>query len=206
VVKKDMHKSLQPLLTTAAPERYKIYLKHVPLDLEVWVCGDNLCGLDPREIELVAARTRKTVIVAFPDSAPPHLRSKPKGDALHISPFTPFTLLHRLGDELGDKLRETKLTDLMYVLTLARTGTTEAPGTLLSAGVDTETGRRSLFVDVGNVRADLFAKYLLTGKIAFDPYALPDPRLQQIRVAWRDALRNEFPRMVQYAIGRVFPI
>ena len=116
--------------------------------------------------------------------------------------YTPFMLLHRLFDTvyvssqlveqhraLRDKLLDIAQTAFQMQLPRGAPRTqaityedtvhwfpqhemrTRASAVCL--GVDTAAGRNNACADGEQVLADLFAKYCMTGRIAFDPYALP---------------------------------
>jgi hypothetical protein len=127
-----------------------------------------------------------------------------RGEIDRISPYTPFVVLHRVGDQLRNqaKLRKavgpggvsldnevyalvTELDNAEHLLYARLAGLTpeqykalhpwdEARKALFrvqweifSRGVDTAAGRMGVIAD--DYMSDLFAKYVLTGKVAYDP-------------------------------------
>ena len=123
-----------------------------------------------------------------------------RGSVNRISPFTVFVILHRLGDKLKNQqfdrisnvlprdpeaLRllmelqraENDLYDSLYAFedeelrAVTRPVEDLAETVIYSRGVDTAAGR--LGAAGGDYMSDLFAKYLLTGKVAYDPVNPP---------------------------------
>ena len=91
------------------------------------------------------------------------------------------------------------------------------PPSVYNVGVDTLSGREGWLNNEGNATADLWAKYLLTGRVAFDPYApLPDmpqgypwitrEKAQELRLQWYKAMKEYFPVWVERARGKVFDL
>ena len=123
-----------------------------------------------------------------------------RGSVNRLSPFTMFVVLHRLGDRLKndqfdrisnvlprdpEALRllmelqraENDLYDSLYAFedeelrAVTRPVEDLAETVIYSRGVDTAAGR--LGAAGGDYMSDLFAKYLLTGKVAYDPVNPP---------------------------------
>jgi hypothetical protein len=120
-----------------------------------------------------------------------------KGQPFRLTPFTAFTLLHRAGDELYlEAIKKRRENTNTYTGTLlsqldqrlgraedkcrqlandaeARGDLTEADrlralaAELGTSGVNTAAGRKKLLTGMDQVFADLFAKYLMTGKVAY---------------------------------------
>jgi len=121
-----------------------------------------------------------------------------RGQRLRETPFTPFTLLHRLSDESQPSYVFTpemerisrSYQDARYKLI----GFAEdiAGLRLLSRGVDTAAGRMGILADV---ESDLFAKYLLTGRIAYSP-ADPPSESKEER-AYRNLFAKALPPLFQ---------
>jgi hypothetical protein len=120
-----------------------------------------------------------------------------KGEQFRLTPFTAFNLLHRAGDVLyvmarnpalknsanyiGKHLRTMdRLIELAQDRYFDMANKAEEKGkhekaarlraiadNLDTMGVDTEAGRKMLLTGIDQVIADIFAKYLMTGKIAY---------------------------------------
>lgn len=144
-----------------------------------------------------------------------------RGSSDRLSPFTPFVLLHRLGDGLNGEsvlspwrslhphLAEIA-EDLSALRRLERSAVgvdDEVETAILSRGVDTAAGRVGVLGT--DVLSDIFAKWLLTGRIAYDPVHPPSDTKQEQRYrdflaaflprlmhAWRDYLANNLPMVV----------
>jgi hypothetical protein len=87
---------------------------------------------------------------------------------------------------------------------------------LYSSGVDTLAGRNGWFTSWQEATSDLWAKYLLTGKIAYDPEAPPldgsplGPTWEEkelwARKDYARGLHHYFPKWLEAAKGSVFVI
>ena len=161
------------------------------------------------------------LVVSVPGRDGP--QNEPRGSADRVSPYTPFVLLHRIGDFLRQVSSETTGA-LRYRLGLNKgMSTTVTAGelakagkylrdikkkrllahgdedlyevigedpVLLSKGVDTAAGRMGVLVDVDS---DLFAKWLLTGRFAYNPDSPPsETREEQV---YRSTLASNLPRV-----------
>jgi hypothetical protein len=134
------------------------------------------------------------------------------------SPYTPFMLLHRLGDAILDGLaHDLARKDRSVRVAMRRVDATlkkwnEPPlfdhedhwyydsgdtKSYLGAGIDTAAGRAGE-LDHSQGLSDLFAKYLLTGRIAYDPVNPPeeDRGVQEFRHEFARALPIVLPAMV----------
>jgi hypothetical protein len=135
-----------------------------------------------------------------------------RGSFYRISPYTPFVLLHRFGDEVIDvflRHREYKrppveawmkeLLDSTKALRAhseildaqedirARYVEIETGLKVFGRGVDTAAGRMGVIG--GDYLSDLFAKYLLTGKLAYDPEN-PPPQSAEEEIFRRAVAKN----------------
>ena len=136
-----------------------------------------------------------------------------------ISPMTPFSLLHRMGDEMHNNLRwswSIKKTLEPYAQFL-HTYSGRSEDELLdlgSAGVNTWAGRNGL-LRMPETVSDLWAKYVLTGRIDFDPKAPPRnpkryrgwlPHEQKVRDDTYEKISEIFPLILERAKGNVVKI
>jgi hypothetical protein len=146
------------------------------------------------------------LVVSVPGRDGP--QNEPRGSAGRVSPYTPFVLLHRIGDFLRQESSEAKgagqlakagkyLRDVEEKRLLAHGDedfyeVTGGDPLLLSKGVDTAAGRMGVLVDVDS---DLFAKWLLTGRFAYNPDSPPsETREEQV---YRSTLARNLPRVFQ---------
>ena len=81
-----------------------------------------------------------------------------------------------------------------------------------SAGVDTHAGRNEWLASVPEGVSDLWAKYVLTGKIAYDPEATlggikwwGEPE-EELRNHIADRLAVQFPILLEKAKGKVLEV
>ena len=87
-------------------------------------------------------------------------RGQARGDMTRTSPYTPFVLLHRL----GDALRNRNIPECSH-LTRALDSAEGNYGGNMSRGVDTAAGRMGVVHN--DYLSDLWAKWLLTGRLAY---------------------------------------
>jgi hypothetical protein len=142
-----------------------------------------------------------------------------KDPARKISPMTPFSLLHRMGDEMHNNLRwswpikETLEPYARFLYTYSRKSERELLD-LGSAGVNTWAGRNGL-LHMPEMVSDLWAKYVLTGRIDFDPKAPPQStkryrgwlaQEQKVRDDTYEKISEIFPLLLERAKGNVVKI
>lgn len=105
---------------------------------------------------------------------------------IRLSPMTPFTVLHRFGDTILPQLKFYRYTDH------------DRKVVLISSGIDTLAGRNGWLSSIDEASSDLWAKYLLTGKIHFDPDAPPrdgsqwTPLELTTRLQYKEAIKDIF--------------
>ena len=136
-----------------------------------------------------------------------------------ISPMTPFSLLHRMGDEMHNNLRWSwPIQDILepyalFLHTYSRRSELELLD-LGSAGVNTWAGRNGL-LRMPETVSDLWAKYVLTGRIDFDPKAPTRnphryrgwlPHEQKVRDDTYEKIVEIFPLLLERAKGNVVRI
>jgi len=186
-----------------------------PLYLEIG--SHNPTSLDgPHGTPLrFAAYTPFTVLHRFGDTLT-LLRSTtldgPRGTPLRFAAYTPFTVLHRFGDTL------TLLRYGMHAAVELQRGhipyaTVPIPEgykggewrVMASTGVDTWAGRNLALNGFTDALSDLFAKFLYTGRIAYDVEALPPsgnnwfPNEMAVRREFDAFARKRIPEMFAMA-------
>lgn len=136
--------------------------------------------------------------------------------ARKISPMTPFSLLHRMGDEMHKTGWSWAIRDTLEPYTLFLRNSFHVSEKdrldLGSAGVNTWAGRNGL-LSMPETVSDLWAKYVLTGRIDFDPKAPPrEPgkRWSRSEQEMRDDTCKKiveiFPLLLERAKGNVVRI
>jgi hypothetical protein len=133
--------------------------------------------------------------------------SQRRGSAFRTTPMTPFTLLHRLGDAVQDKYLDTYKKPLAEPLEeeVAKliNKNSEMPawyeqGNKAYAGIDTAAGRLGALQDWEQGLSDLFAKFLLTGEVAYKPPETEWPFLQEYYEKIRSQLPAYIAKMTKY--------
>jgi hypothetical protein len=157
------------------------------------------------------------------------LPSQQRGRVSREAPYTPFMLLHKLGDAilidayfclpprmdalfsslkdiettLNHRLREEynkalagkdyfKAESIHAVMTDPRT---------FCQGTDTEAGRMGVIQDLDQMIADLFAKYLMTGKVAYEPTKSHIPSMN----LYFEEMKLFLPRIISAMLEYVKP-
>lgn len=208
-----------PLFAPNAQERYRVALERLPFNLVIvlrearQLYGDETEPKEEREYidRLMEEGQRKGILFVVEDIYRKREDDAdweaPKWSPARMSPMTPFTILHRLFDEMmelgvaRDSERLLQMLGGKETFALAeRVGygdTKSVVRRLVNSGVDTAAGRNEGLTDSDQVLADLFAKWCITGKIAFDPTKLPpfvDP-------SWRES--KEFVDIRRKAVPEV---
>jgi hypothetical protein len=154
-----------------------------------------------------------------------------RGRFERITPYTPFTLLHRLGDEIQDfiianendgpekvwdEIQENYLNAVRHELLFGEKSNLSAEEKqmhwkaalqALHKGVDTAAGRMGVLPDSTQSLSDLFAKYLMTGQIAYNPPETKDPKLAAYYKAVKAMLPGAMQRMMSAVVpGAVFTL
>ena len=202
---REVQRHQVPLFAPNAQERYRVALERLPFNLVIVLretkplYGDETESKEDMEYidRLMEEGQRKGTLFVVEDI----LRRReddadfefPKWTPARMSPMTPFTILHRLFDEMmelgvaRDSARLLQMLGGKETFALAeRVGygdTKSVVRRLVNSGVDTAAGRNEGLTDSDQVLADLFAKWCITGRIAFDPTKLPpfvDP-------SWRES-------------------
>ena len=203
---RDVNRESVPLISPHAERRFGEILAKVPFNLHVVVIHDVSMDAYSRAIEWVGVhnlnkkgvetRTFYAAVLVETEREIPRSPEPAKWDVLRMSPITPFMVLHRLfevygdhmeavSDEWGDWVSST-WDDLGGQTVYGPRYRTGIAGLVakdfVSAGVDTAAGRNIALGSTGDMLADLWAKWCITGRIAFDPRAYP--------ARWNDAPRS----------------
>lgn len=135
-----------------------------------------------------------------------------RGESSRVSPYTPFVVLHRLGDVIMDRLRfekarpkratSSRLSAAKRIREIRSASSALWDSTddikVFSRGVDTAAGRMGVIGS--DYLSDLFAKYLITGKVAYDPEN-PPPQSAEEEFFRRTVAMNApalFAEIVEY--------
>lgn len=192
----------RPLMTPRSSEFYTEKMKGVPFNLQILIGEDYEDEDDSISIrdraEDLAEQTGHHVAFIDINASFASAGDEERGHPNRVSPYTPFTVLHRMFDSIlagaGPSLSYVLAPDcgvgydqlqvVRYRLDLEADKLVknlfrarwprDAARRLKSAGVGTAAGRLHAFDDMGQVTADLFALKALTGRWGFDPAALPD--------------------------------
>ena len=215
---RDVDKAYGILFAPGAEGKYREMLRNVPFDVEVVLTT----GYDPTKSYRVEAEQRKSVILVLGvplrssgEIGPQGEWNSEKWSPTRVAAYTPFMLLHRLFDEAnrfgGDALDSMTeyytgaASEAAQMLTAETEN--EAYRRVLNSGVDTAAGRHNALGELDQVLADLFAKWCITGKIAFDPHDIhPDINrnsregwgLVEARVRLLTFMRTFFPATVRH--------
>ena len=159
-----------------------------------------LRGLAEHAVDVALANKLNSLLIVMPIGERPKIPLLDpmglgkRGSTDRLSPFTVFVVLHRLGDRMSAELedftsdvprdaealrlhkeRRRAESELLTSLAAASGDQNEAEDlaetVIYSRGVDTTAGRMG--VAGVDYMSDLFAKYLLTGKVAYDPVNPP---------------------------------
>jgi len=198
---RDVDRTSVPLISPHAERRFTEILVKAPFNLYVVVVSSEEVDAEPAAAarllqkltrEGIATRTFYVIRKVYKERA---ITPLPKWSEYRVSPMTPFMVLHRLFEEyLGEKYETSSewsdWDSTLYEELEGPSGYADqrepriaglCSKDFTSAGVDTAAGRNIAIGLHGNAIADLWAKWCITGRVAFDPYAYP--------ARW-----NEFPR------------
>lgn len=177
-----------PLWAPNAETRFREVLRNVPFDLTVLVVRPGTSEAVRQEVHRTVAQLRPEgealgVFYAVTGSASriQALSSDlPKWDEERISPMTPFVVLHRIYDVIDQTFPEENFSDDLdedvFYGTSRLIRDAASRTSRVCAGVDTAAGRHQALADDVQAMADLFAKWCITGRVAFDPHVIPEPR------------------------------
>jgi hypothetical protein len=148
-----------------------------------------------------------------------------RGDRFRISSMTPFVILHRMFDTMKRaSWSRPKIDHCLWLFShwtdglfennegddFGRVRTEEEKLEMGSTGVNTWAGRNGLLVP-NEAMSDLWAKYVLTGRIEYDENATRDglpwhQREQKLRASFAQCLRTLFPELLELARGKVISL
>ena len=148
-----------------------------------------------------------------------------RGDRFRISSMTPFTILHRMFDTMKRaSWSRPKIDHCLWFFNhwtdglfeenqgddFGRVRTEQEKLEMGSTGVNTWAGRNGLLVP-NEAISDLWAKYVLTGRIEYDENATRDglpwhPSEQKMRASFAQCLRTLFPELLELARGKVISL
>ena len=224
---KDVLPEYAPLLIPTAEAKYALVYSKVDLPIVVTLRPERSGGgrVDTYETEKdeeVARRLNALVLSVALPSRNRRLQGLSLGLRGHYdrgTPFTAFTLLHRIGDTEGLSYlyyaaeKDAKVKSAMKAVDRALDKMEGAQGlhlfynrdeyenlfetywaTVFSRGVDTAAGRLGALVHEQALN-DLFAKYLLTGRVAYDP--VNPPSQLQGEHQYRMALAKGLPMILE---------
>jgi len=168
---------LAALVKPGAEAKYAEVYNRVGLPLAV-VLHPRLVATRAQQVESTQIAKRLNAIVLSvtvgerarkPYYATPHQR---RGSVFRISPYTPFVLLHRLGDMMADEAGRPR-PGLLAVKEMKEelNDAQQEWGGNLSRGVDTAAGRMGVISE--DYLSDLWAKWLLTGRVAYSATTPP---------------------------------
>ena len=232
---RDLHRVSRGLYSSRAEQIYGKRLRTARLPLYVVVAdlqpGTSATRVYDRTEEL-AAEGYTVLLVARPLERafglhPEHPALKiGRGEPGRIAAMTPFTLLHRMGDVMrNERWSSTLMRDITWMNDKWRTGwldgsvfgvdykdkSREEEAVMASTGVDTVAGRNGWLSSAGEAVSDLWAKYLLTGGIAYDPDAQPSgghwgPKEMSVRRDMAERMSKVFPKLLEDAKGKVLTV
>jgi hypothetical protein len=148
-------------------------------------------------VDVALAKKLNSLLIVMPIGERPKVRLPgfERGSTERLSPFTMFVVLHRIGDKLAADLEHFESTDAredaeaVRLFRALRKAESELKTSLMAAGhgpdevediVEKKIYSRGVGTAAGRMgvagldyMSDLFAKYLLTGTIAYDPVNPP---------------------------------
>jgi hypothetical protein len=193
-----------PLVKAGAREKYAEVYTRVGLPLAVVLQAAPPAGLSSAEISDLALSKRAAEekyaeqlhAIVLTTTINPRKKeafyAKPeqkRGSVDRLAPFTPFVLLHRLGDYLTGtgyeepglseaNRRQIELRNIAYKWE-RRAGFNMDTSPMISRGVDTAAGRMGVLSE--DYLSDLWAKWLLTGRVAYSPTEPPPESPEEAR-------------------------
>lgn len=183
---RDVRRTDVPLMTSNAEVRFREVLRNIPFNLSIAVVKRKY---EPGVVEYPEITTLRgelekkgrqekvfyAILAIMFGGVPVETENTKKWDPERTSPTTPFNVLHRLYESLPAVFPDDDL-DLDGGPWIFDPGKSSAEIRKrhwvlpwFCSGVDTAAGRHHALDDAGQAIADLFAKWCLTGKIAFNP-------------------------------------
>lgn len=178
----------RPMYSKNAPAVFTKYLEKVDLNIHVFVGKPNHIAwdhihqcLDNNHVVLQFVEPFRVSLSRnwgqfenIPRAAPLESIRLPDGTRIafpkiRLAPMTPFTLLHRFGDALQAHYYSFSTWNVPTFHEL----TDQRLSVVINSGVGTWAGRNNALISFGEAASDLWAKYLLTGRIHYNPDATP---------------------------------
>lgn len=185
---RDVGRMDTPLLSPHAERRFGELLAKVPFNLHIVVSHPSTRAYDSKEawyrrtLREKGEETGTFYAVVYPVPRSEDGDNAPKWSTERLAPLTPFMILHRIFDQsILDGFAEQDVIDDAFQL-LPEEHKALSPqakrgydvNSFVNSGVDTAAGRHKALSDDTQVLADLFAKWCMTGRLAFNPRAIPD--------------------------------
>jgi len=191
-----------------ADEGYTVLLLEMPI--EKYIEEVSVVPGSSEELQMEARKRGREIL------------QSPRDRSRKISPMTPFTLLHRMGDDMRfSSWSSRSMEDIIHLYRNWTDGLLDDYGDepsltdkekliFGSTGVNTMAGRSGL-LRIPETISDLWAKYVLTGRIDFDPDAKPEGRdwsqtEKMVRYDIYKGLHHHFPQLLERARGKVVKV
>lgn len=236
----SLHRVSRGLYSPRAPEVYGKALASARLPIYVLLADlppdrtkiDPSSYVEPVAVELrrradeLAAQGYTVLVMDRPiEKDLGDVLQKERGDRMRVSSMTPFTILHRMFDTMkrASWSRE-KIGDCLWFFQnwtegyyeenvgddFGRVRSVEQKLAMGSTGVNTWAGRHGLLVPDESI-SDLWAKYVITGRIDYDEHATKDgrpwsPSEQKLRASFAQCLRTLFPELLELSRGKVIKL
>ena len=181
----NSRRSEATFLSTAYPRLWEEALKNTALRIRVLVARDSShmgdIGKNLLSIDAAAKRGGEIVILILALSGQSSYalegmidETKPMvGDSQRLSRPSPFMLMHNLAESLMSVPE-------VESMVMRKLGHASVPRSSIDpARVDTWAGRRGALEDSGNALADLFAKYVTAGKVAYKGTSTETSRIKK---------------------------
>jgi hypothetical protein len=178
----DVEPPLRVAYRKGAKEHFTKAYANIPEKIHVVRTGSYPSAADvvkryPKDIVLEIPRSMKDIL---PEDIPQEdydaIMALPSGEPDHVSPFTPFVLFHRSGDKMLAAMAQNILPynmppEILTALDRFRSVAGAIANIVNKARkkntyiVNTAAGRKHAWTDPDNIMADMFAKYMITGKM-----------------------------------------
>lgn len=236
----SLHRASRGLYSPRAPEVYGKALASARLPIYVLLADlppdrtkiDPSSYVGPVAVELrrradeLAAQGYTVLVMDRPiEKDLGDVLQKERGDRMRVSSMTPFTILHRMFDTMKRaSWSRQKIGDCLWFFQnwtegyyeenvgddFGRVRSVEQKLAMGSTGVNTWAGRHSLLVPDESI-SDLWAKYVITGRIDYDEHATKDgrpwsPSEQKLRASFAQCLRTLFPELLELSRGKVIKL
>jgi hypothetical protein len=179
---KDVEPPLRVAYRKGAKEHFTKAYANIPEKIHVVRKGGSPSARDvyqrfPGQLILELPRSMRDVLgPSMKQETYEHIMSLPPNDTDHVTAFTPFTLFHRLGDRIagitgiyglppviGPSTK--KAMEMFHGVAAVLKDSVPLAAKKGTYIVNTAAGRKNLLIDSYNIMADMFAKYMITGKM-----------------------------------------